>query len=249
MKPIIGVTTAISVETWGDPEDKAIYNYVEKDYIRAVYESGGIPFMLAPFTEANNSDDYKDLIENITDKISGLILSGGGNARRFSPNNIPSLLEQQPKRYSFEKMLILEAWNRNLPVIGICRGHQMIAEVLGGSIMEETVKGHSLKDEKGRKLHGMKIVSGSKLEDICNSNYWDINSFHCQVVHKVPHNFIVSGWSEDGYIEVIETKDRNFFIGVQFHPETMIGENNKSKDLFNSFIKEAASYQDKRCFK
>lgn len=121
-KPKIGVTTAWSVETWGDSIESRGYNYVGRTYIEAIISTGGIP-VLIPQVEHSDIDD-------ILNTVDGLLFTGGGDAKKFSKNDLPNLREQQPTRYDFEAKLLKSAKEAKKPILGICRGFQMIIEVL-----------------------------------------------------------------------------------------------------------------------
>ena len=173
----------------------------------------------------------------ILDKLDGLLLSGGGNASRFSPSNMPGMARQQPRRYVFEAHLIREAWRRSLSVLGICRGHQMMAEVLGGALREEVVAGHG--GETGG--HPINPEGGNLFPSLGDSWPWQVNTYHCQVVERVPVGFAVAARSPEGWIEAMEALDKKFFIGVQFHPEMLFEDSHKARRLFKAFMEAASS--------
>jgi len=130
LKPIIGVSSVWSAETWSSDENKVGCIYIGKQYVDAVLSSGGIPLILPMIDEG---ESLRSVIENIMMVIDGLLLSGGGSLEGIlSQTTRPTLIEQQPKRYQFEKELLLHARMKGMPILGICRGCQMIAEVFGG---------------------------------------------------------------------------------------------------------------------
>lgn len=248
MPPFIGVTSAWSFETYPTSNSDESYIYAGKPYSDVVFKSGGIPVMLLPPFE----DAAFARVIHLLDRIDGLLLSGGGSgfARRKNPYSLPprELAKQQPKRYAFESILIKEAWKRDMPVLGICRGHQMIAEVLGGSIKEEFIEGHScgFGANKEPVHHHITLEPDSKLASICDCLAWCVNSFHIQVVEKTPPGFRAAAWSHDGFIEAMEAKDKEFFLGVQFHPEEFFARSQEAQKLIEAFMDAAKKYGKKQ---
>lgn len=102
MKSFIGVTCAWSVETWGDSIEEGGYYYVGKPYVESIIKQGGIPVLISPEYQEDNSCEQ---VCSLMDKLDGLLFSGGGDARKFSLELLPSLQEQQPRRYAFESAL------------------------------------------------------------------------------------------------------------------------------------------------
>lgn len=225
MKSIIGVSSVWSGETLEDENITEDFFYVGSNYTNAIYDLGSVPFILAPITTNLKKED---LVNRIVESVDGLLLSGGGDIGiNPSRSYIPCLIEQQRQRYEFEALLIKKAWEIDLPVLGICRGHQMIIEVLGGTIAEQPINGH--KQNSGHNYwHNIKIEPSSKLAKICETETWEVNSYHVQAAEKTPVCLDVSAISSDGVIEAVEARDKKFFMGFQFHPEMLL----KQKDKF-----------------
>jgi putative glutamine amidotransferase len=248
MPPFIGVTSAWSFETYPTSNSDESYIYAGKPYSDVVFKGGGIPVMLLPPFE----EDAFARVIHLLDRIDGLLLTGGGSgfARRKNPYSPPprELSKQQPKRYAFEAILIKEAWKRDMPVLGICRGHQMIAEVLGGTIKEEFIEGHRTDSDTAKESmnHDVSLAPDSKLSATCGSLDWCVNSFHIQVVEKIPSGFRVAARSQDGFIEAIEAIDKEFFVGVQFHPEEFYSESQEAQRLIGAFMDAAKKYGKKQ---
>lgn len=244
MRPIIGISAAWSFETWPKSQlnkDTPNFFYVGSDYVNAIYALGGIPLLINPAVK--DAMDFKE-ISNIISRIDGLLLSGGGDIG-INPSDgyIPYLKDQQPKRYRFESMLIKEAWKHDLPTIGICRGHQMIAEVFGGEISDKPIPHHSSKDGL-KSWDTLEILPDTLLQKVVQSEKWQVNSYHTQVVTQLPSRFAVSANSQsDQVVEAIEAMNKTFFIGVQFHPEKIFSEDEKSSKLLTYFIDQAKTYE------
>lgn len=239
MKPIIGITCAWSVETWGDSLEGGGYYYVGKPYVEAISRYGGIPLLICPEYE----EKIDELINDILNRVQGLLFSGGGDTRRFLSSQLPTLKEQQPKRYYFESQLLKAAWERKIPVIGICRGHQMIAEVFGGSIAEKTVDGHKQNLPGYEPWHEVIVEKESKIHTIIRKEKWFVNSFHKQVVGEIPKGFKVVMKTSEGVIEGIEACGHPFFMGFQFHPEELAPKDETAQLIFKEFINVTKKYK------
>ena len=228
-KPKIGITTAWSVESWGDSIESRGYNYVGRTYIEAIISAGGIPILIPQI-------DHKDISE-VLNTIDGLIFTGGGDARKFSKEDLPDLREQQPLRYDFEAELMKSAKKEGKPILGICRGFQMIIEAFGGSLSKEVVEGHKQRLDGSKPWHKVNIESDSFLFKIVNDQQWNVNSFHIQKVEKVPETFKAVAIAEDGVVEAVESKDDSFIVGMQFHPEELLWSDKRAYMIFEEFIK------------
>jgi putative glutamine amidotransferase len=242
---LIGVSTAWSIETWGEKEEHPggiLYNPAH--YSNAIYQNGGLPFLIAPPVKVEDEGVLQSIIEHILDHLSGLYFSGGGGTKRFKAPDMPGLEEQQPLRFRFEKMLILEAYKRKMPFIGACRGHQMILESLGGKIKKDTVTDHQQKDDE-KTSHRVQINKNSRLNKLIDLQTWEVNSMHCQIAEETPPGFIVSARSLEGYIEAIEADGEVFQMGFQFHPEVMCEFDQKARTLIRAFIEAAENYSRK----
>jgi len=242
MPVLIGVTTAWSIETWGEEADKPggiFYNPVH--YTNVLYEHGALPFLVVPPVEIKKDEDLQAMAELTLDSVDALFMSGGGGNRRFKAPDMPGLREQQPVRYHYETMLLKEAWKRRMPVIGACRGHQMMIETFGGSIKRETVTGHQF-DDYSKTAHPVSITPGSRLVSLVHDENWAVNSMHCQVAETAPESFKVTARSPEGYIEAIEAEDSVFWIGFQFHPEIMSAFDPRAKAIIKAFVQEAKLY-------
>ncbi|MEW5784969.1 MAG: gamma-glutamyl-gamma-aminobutyrate hydrolase family protein [Bacillota bacterium] len=236
MTLLIGVSSAWSNETWGeDTANPHGYIYTDQPYAQAIYRSGAVPLLLAPPVDKLSAAALSDLAATVLDSVNGLLLTGGGGARRFKPEHMPGLQEQQPLRYRYEMHLIREAWRRRMPVLGFCRGHQMMAEVLGGKIRKQPVSGHQ-QPADAITAHSVDLVAQSMLSEITGTLRWEVNSYHCQVVETVPADFQVCARSPEGWIEAMEAATGPFWLGCQFHPELLFDDDQKARSVFERFI-------------
>lgn len=240
-KSRIGVSCVWSAETWGCGGDLEEFHYVGKRYVDAVLKSGGIPLLL-PVVEEEPA--VASAVEGMTEAVDGLLLSGGGDVGGGTKGRslAPTLFGQQPARYLFEKELILCARRKGIPMLGICRGFQMIVEVLGGRLAPGTVKGHRQLEAGDRASHGLVLYRGTEANRVLGTERMWVNSFHVQSVAAVPDGFVVSGLSYDGVIEFIESSSAGFLWGVQFHPEEMYDVDEKAKRIIDAFVEKARAY-------
>ena len=239
-KPIIGITCYLDYD---DPKRKYpfvfAFDYVKRQYYLAIQDMGGVPVIL-PNVENMNLVDY------YIKTLDGLLLGGGGDVHpsffheRKKANNLSIKIE----RDRFEIALARKAVRKKLPILGICRGPQVINIVLGGTIFqdlslrkEKTLNHKPEKVIRFKRKHKVKIKEDSRLYSIVKKKEILVNTSHHQVIKDVAPGLKASAWSEDGVIEALEGKTKDFLISVQWHPEAMI-KHPSSRALFKAFVKE-----------
>jgi putative glutamine amidotransferase len=231
-KPVIGITTAYDFE-------KSICT-LKEDYYEAILRCGAVP-LLIPVT------DIESCWENYLDICNGLILSGGPDidATYFGKNNMPFANEISPIRDSMEIFLARQAITRDMPILGICRGIQVINIAAGGSIFqdiyaenssEKILIKHSQQAPRWFKIHDINIQAETCLHNIFNTDRLRVNSFHHQAVCEVAPNFIINACSEDGSIEAISQENKKFVLGVQWHPENLWRKDETQLKLFERLV-------------
>lgn len=210
-KPIIGIT--------GNYGDKGCE--LAPGYYKSVIRAGGIPIIIPPC-------EVKDVIINTLDKIDGLILSGGGDANPLFWGEEPSpmLHSINPERDLAELLTIRLAYNRQIPILGICRGIQMMVVALDGSIHQdishvEGVIKHSQDLARDKESHSVRIEEDSILHQIFGRKEAYVNSFHHQAVRDAGTHFRITATAPDGVVEAIESTEEKPIIGVQWHPECL----------------------------
>lgn len=240
-KPLIGITAPWSVETWkSDPEDGGYY-YVGQPYVEAVVRAGGIPVLLCPeYTEESLHDYVKQYVQS----VDGILFSGGGDVKRDSDEELPTLRGQQPVRYDFEAELMKQAYEQGVPVMGICRGFQMMVEVFGGTLAEDTITGHSQKVAPEQTWHPITIELDTALHDIVGQSDWDVNSYHIQKVGNMPKDFVLTAKAEGDIVEGMELTEKHF-VGFQFHPEYLARRDDKAKAIFDRFLQSVKENMEK----
>lgn len=225
MKPIIAITPNMT-------EDENIMQLNNK-YCDAIWHSGGLPIIIS----------YKiDEIENILNVVDGLLLSGGGDIDPFLMDEEPQkkLSSIYPIRDNTEVELCRLALKNNIPILGICRGCQILSIASGGKIYQDidlisNIK-HSQQAPKYYPTHFVSLEKNSKLIKIYNCDKLKVNSFHHQAVSVLGDNMIVCAKSSDNITEAIEHKINKFVIGVQWHPEAMFTQYDIHLKLFKEFV-------------
>lgn len=213
-------------------------------YYRSVLEAGGTPLIIPAF-------DDTDAMVSLLDGIDALILSGGGdiNPLYLGEEPIRELSSINPARDSQELLLVRLAANRQIPILGICRGIQVMTAALGGKLYQDIYKEasatlkHSQDTERHVATHSVRIASSSKLAAIFGATNLHVNSFHHQALKEAAPGFAVTAVSPDGLIEAVESTEQKSMIGVQWHPECMIlGGDRTMLPLFEWLVGEARSF-------
>ncbi|MBW7572698.1 gamma-glutamyl-gamma-aminobutyrate hydrolase family protein [Caproiciproducens faecalis] len=232
-KPIIGVTPLYDTEQgrlWMRP-----------NYLHAIEESGGVPLVL-PL-----SSDEED-IAALTKLCDGFLFTGG-------PDVHPALFNEETLRFCgsidvqrdrFEILLLNQAVQADKPVLGICRGIQLMNVALGGSLYQDIpaqVSGlpvaHYQKPPYDVAVHGITIEKESPLYGILHKTKMLVNSMHHQAVKELAPPLLCGASSADGLAECLYMPGRRFFMGVQWHPEYLFEPDSDSEDLFRAFLSAA----------
>jgi gamma-glutamyl-gamma-aminobutyrate hydrolase PuuD len=216
---------------------------VPRSYIDAILNTDGIP-VLIPLMR----DDEK-LVE-LLKSLDGLIFVGGGDfdPAYYAEKPIPQMGKINAPRDTFEIRLLRHAAAAGVPVLGICRGLQLINITFGGSLYQDIPVQHYDKSISHRQkqptslgTHSVIIENDSEISKIVKEKMLWVNSAHHQAVKRLAEGFHVSGKSPDGIIEVIEKVDSvNWIMGVQFHPEQMISKDKALMNIFKGFIEVAS---------
>ena len=199
--------------------------------------------------------DDTDAMVNILERVDALIFSGGSdiNPLYLGEEPIRELSSINAARDYHELMLVRLAANRQIPILGICRGLQVMMAALGGQLYQDVYKEasatlkHSQNADRHIATHTVRIAPDSLLYKIFNTEILPVNSFHHQAVKDVAPGFTVSALSPDGLIEGVESIQYKSIVGVQWHPECMIlGADRSMMPLFEWLVGEAHSFADAR---
>lgn len=228
-RPVIGIT--------GNYEDLTCK--LGRGYYQSVVAAGGVPVVIPPVAD-------KHVIVNTLEHIDALILSGGGDINPLWAGEEPSpkLHGINQERDLPELLIARLAYNRQIPMLGICRGIQTLATAFGGKVAQDisdvaTIK-HSQDADRSEPTHSVIIDEDSSLFDIYKSTKVMVNSFHHQAVAEAGDKFRVIAKSPDGIIEAMESSEFKSILGVQWHPECL----EEGLPLFQWLVNEAKSFRD-----
>ncbi|MDW0116702.1 gamma-glutamyl-gamma-aminobutyrate hydrolase family protein [Sporosarcina thermotolerans] len=228
MKPIIGITSNVEHLT----------HTLQNTYIQAVIAGGGVPLIIPTGVETD--------VGQITSIIDGLVVSGGGdiNPMEFNEEPIQQLGDVTPERDSIELELVRQMLSLDKPILGICRGHQILNVAFGGTIYQDIntqittpLVQHNQNAKRSHQSHTVNVVKDTLLASITLSEKILVNSFHHQAVKDIPSPLIVSGQASDGVVEAMESTKHHFVLGVQWHPEALLHKGDQVSDrLFKAYI-------------
>lgn len=235
-RPVIGIT----VHTRTQPGRPPVVDMsaAAAQVVRAVLDAGGLPIILPPL---------EDAIPELLERVDGILLTGGGRLplgtfRADRP--APTLEAINPGRYAFERQLIRAAVARGIPLLGICRGMQMINETLGGRLIHNIAADlpHALQHYQRvpgwRPTHAISIAPDSRLAEIVGEAQDEVNSFHRQAVATPGSGLRVTAVAPDGVVEAVESGS-GFVLGVQFHPEKMVNRQARWRRIFQALVAAA----------
>lgn len=206
-------------------------------YYKSVIKAGGVPVIIPPSADT-------DVIVNTLDSIDGLLLSGGGDYNPLYCGEEPSprLGDINSERDLPELLITRMAYNRQIPMLGICRGIQTLAMALGGKVAQDigaTSVKHSQSADRSEPTHTVDITEGSLLYNLYNRERIAVNSFHHQAVSDPGGHFRVTAVAPDGVIEAVESSEFKPVMGVQWHPECL----DEGAPLFRWLVGEAALFR------
>ena len=227
-RPVIGISGNYDEQTCK----------LAEGYYRSVQQAGGVPVIIPPLADT-------DSIINTLEHIDGLLLSGGAdyNPLYADEEPIPALHGINSERDLPELLITRLAYNRQIPILGICRGIQTLAMALGGKVLQDigqtTVK-HSQDANRSEPTHSVTVEKDSTLFNIYKEEKLYVNSFHHQAVGDAGPLFRVTATASDSTIEAIESAEYKSILGVQWHPECLV----EGLPLFKWLVNEATAYRN-----
>jgi putative glutamine amidotransferase len=234
-RPVIGITTYVTSAKWSYWDVEAAL--VPAAYVEAVERAGGRPILIPPSEEG---------VDETLDSVDGLIFSGGADIDPdlYGQEPHPETSGVHPERDRGELALLEGALARDLPVLAICRGSQVLNIARGGDLVQHLPE--VVGDEKHKHTpgtfgdHDVTLEDGTRLASLLGDRA-PVKSHHHQGFGRIGEGLRVAAHAEDGTIEAVEATDRRFAFGVLWHPEA--GEDMK---LFAELVREAAAYGSSR---
>jgi putative glutamine amidotransferase len=214
-RPVIGICSALELASWGSWEAQA--NLSPRSYSVAVARAGGLPILLPP------DDATAEAPDEVLDLLDGLVLAGGSDMDpgSYGARPHPETGTTSPERDRFELALAHRAIERDMPVLGICRGMQLLNVAYGGTLEQHLPAVRTHRHTPGLFCdHEVRLESGSLAARSIGADRTSVKSHHHQGADEVGEGLTVSGWSDsDDLVEAIEDRNRRYVLGVLWHPE------------------------------
>ncbi|UUX34066.1 gamma-glutamyl-gamma-aminobutyrate hydrolase family protein [Fundicoccus culcitae] len=238
MLPIIGVTGNIITINDLDYEYFNV-NYSPQGFTQSILKAGGAPIII-PLGD-------KEYVKEYISMVDALILTGGEDVSPMLYGEEPRKVigRTSPMRDEFEIALFKEAVHQKKPILGVCRGLQLINVVLGGTLYQDLSEDQSITIQHVQKTksefvtHSIQVKKNSILSNIMNSGDY-VNSYHHQAINDLGNGLEVTAWSRDNVIEAIESVDKEqSIVGIQWHPELNALSNEQSLKIFQNLVERA----------
>lgn len=242
-QPVIGIPadfapspdTTISHPRW----------QLNQTYVDAVFDAGGLPLIIPVLP---------DPADQLLDLLDGVVLSGGGDIDpvHFHRDRHPLAAGISPERDDLELKMFTAARDHGLPILGICRGLQLINVAMGGTLVQDIPDERPSSSQHRQHLdglarddvsHSVSLTPGSRVADIYGDTSIMTNSYHHQAVDDLADGLTVTGRAEDGTVESIETAGDPFLVAVQWHPETLYRRHTDHARIFRAFIQAAGVHR------
>jgi putative glutamine amidotransferase len=245
--PLIGISTSelrtagqVNRSAEADPPRRELA--LALSYPRSIARFGGVPLVIPPAIS---------MAEELVAMLDGLLLSGGPDLDpgTYGEDPHPALGPTEPELDAFELDIVRLADEARLPILGLCRGAQVLNVAYGGTLVQDLADRDGLRHrqiEPGEQTtHTVTIDPGTRLAAAMGSGEHEVNSFHHQSVREIGHGLRVVARASDGVPEAIEAEAREFVIGVQWHAESLAALSGHDA-LFQEFIAVASSHAKRR---
>ena len=233
--PLIGITTKRE-----NPDLSRII--LLENYTQSILRARGIPVLLPVGIPADHAED-------IALRLDGLLLSGGGdiNPAIYHGRTHPNVYSVEPDRDALELALVAAARKHHIPLLGICRGLQLINVAFGGTLfthLPDQVSGSTIQHSNTKFsyiAHPVTILKSTRLAGILRRDEVEVNSLHHQGIDRLGNGLTASAVAADGLVEGVESNNGHYLMGVQWHPEAL-HEDPAAQAIFSSLISAAGDY-------
>jgi putative glutamine amidotransferase len=230
-RPVVGITAYAEPARWGDWEVPAVL--LPERYVTVVVAAGGVPVLLPP---------QPALVAAVVPRLDALVVAGGPDVdpARYGAERGPHTAAPRESRDASEIDAVRAAAAARLPLLGVCRGMQVMNVARGGSLVQHLpdVVGHE-GHAPGVGVYGRHAVTvepGSRTAAALGGEKVEVPTYHHQAVERLGDGLVVTAWADDGTIEAVEDPSLPFFVGLQWHPE--VGED---LTVFRSLVAAAAA--------
>lgn len=234
-KPIIAMLCAI------ENSDGLLQSRLQKTYVDSIFGAGGVPIIL-PFTENDaKTEEYAELCD-------GFLFTGGNdiNPLRYGEVKADFCGEIEDLRDGFELEMARLAIQKEKPILGICRGAQLLNVALGGTLYQDINSeipsgiSHVQKEPKEAPSHTVRVVEGTPLFSLTEKEIIVANSFHHQAIKKLGRGLLPMAYAEDGIIEAVYSTEQRYLRAYQWHPERLFGSDEQNRKIFFDFVSACA---------
>jgi len=235
MRPVIGITSYAEQARWGQWELPAAL--IPLSYVQAVEAAGGRPLLIPPSEEG---------VDETLDALDGILFSGGGDLDPavYDAEPHPTTSGVRTERDRSELALLEAALARDMPVLAVCRGSQVLNVARGGDLVQhlpEVVGDEKHKEKLGSfSEHEVEVSPDSRIGALVGERT-QVKSSHHQGFGRVGEGLVATAWAADGTIEGVEDPSHRFAVGVLWHPEE-----GEDAALFRALVEEASAYRTQR---
>ena len=239
----------VAVTTWREALSERAPRFVGATaYFEATEAAGGAPLGIPPLSGS---------LRALYELADGLLLTGGGDVDpgRYGEKPLPQLGHVDPERDHAELTLARWALEDDKPLLAICRGEQVLNVACGGSLYQDLptqyrdgLNHNESRDRgiRGLATHTLEVAPGTRLEDAIGPGSHPVNTHHHQAVKEIGEGLVVTGRSEDGVVEAIESAEHSWAVGIQCHPEMMWREHPWAERIFAAFIEQVRYHSERR---